>query len=239
MRLALKVLVGIPDRDAVVRFAREAQIAAALDHPNVVAALDVGVTQSGTLFIVMELVNGGTLAQKSARYGEVAWAVPILRQIAAALAAMHARGIVHRDLKPSNVLVDGQTAKVTDFGIASLAEHSSSRGGSSDDSIVEPLTLTGDFMGTPLYMAPELITGVRDAEPSADLWSFGVVAYELLTGRLPFAEPPVVARSHRRTIAAPTALRDIDIDADLRALVERCLDQDPSCRPTAEEFRLK
>src|SRR5262249_61502382 len=101
---------------------REAQIAAELDHPNVIPALDVGVTQGGTLFLVMQLVDGPSLADERARFGDAVWAVPILAQIARALAAMHARGVVHRDLKPANILLAGSTVKVADFGLASLTD---------------------------------------------------------------------------------------------------------------------
>ena len=119
-RLALKVLTGATDRGALARFAREAQVAAEIHHPNVVPALDVGVTGNGTLFFVMELVTGSTLADEHARYGDARWAFPILHQIADALAAMHARGIIHRDLKPGNVLLAGDTARVADFGLAGV-----------------------------------------------------------------------------------------------------------------------
>jgi serine/threonine protein kinase len=137
---------------------------------------------------------------------------------------MHARGIVHRDLKPANVLVDGDTAKIADFGIASLRPDISPSG---DDSTVSVgLTRTGAFMGTPMYMAPELIRGARDAQPSADVWSFGVMAHELLSGRLPFAEPPVLSLSQ-----TPPA-----IDGSIAKWVGRCLDNDPAARPTAAEL---
>jgi hypothetical protein len=235
-RLAIKVLSGVVNRDALARFAREAQIAAALDHPNVVAAQDVGVTASGTLFYVMELVSGGTLADESKRYGDPRWAIPVLRQIAAALSAMHARGIVHRDLKPSNVLLNSEQAKVTDFGIASLADSLPTGAGDSTVSLGarSGLTRTGAFMGTPRFMAPELVNGARDVLPSADLWSFGVIAYELLTGSAPFAEPPVLARLNGRMPATPARLPQLD--GDLHTFIRRCLDEDPRARPTAAAF---
>jgi serine/threonine-protein kinase len=219
--LALKSLSEVADREALVRFAREAQIAAQLDHPNVVSVLDVDVSKSGMLFLVMELVSGSTLAAQTERWGDAAWARPILKQIAEALAAMHARGIVHRDLKPSNVLVDGSVVKVSDFGIASLRPADDG-----DSTLTKGMTRTGAFMGTPHYMAPELAKGAREAQPSADLWSFGVVAHQLLTGRLPFAESPVVARLEGRPI-------QLTIEDEL---ARRCLSEDPGERPAAAEI---
>jgi hypothetical protein len=228
-RLALKVLTSVPDREALIRFAREAQIAAAIDHPNVVAAIDVGVSQTGMPFIVMELVGGGALSELRARFGDVGWALPVVRQIAAALATMHAQGIVHRDLKPSNVLLDGQVAKVADFGIATLRPNDDG-----DSTITRNLTRTGAFIGTPLYMAPELIGGARAATPAADVWSLGVIAYQLISGRAPFAEPPVLALLSGRAPASPTPLGGAALAPELAALMNACLSARPEARPTAE-----
>ena len=236
--LALKVLNNVADREALARFAREAQIAAELDHPNVVSVLDVDVSHSGMLFIVMELVAGSTLADQRSSYSGARWAVPILRQIAAALAAMHARGIVHRDLKPSNVLVDGDVVKVADFGIASLAAQPPDDAMDATVSLADrsPITRTGAFMGTPLYMAPELEHGAGRATSAADVFSLGVVAYELLAGRLPFTAPPVIARLQGRGAAMTTPLADVrsDLPPELVRLVDRCLLESPDARPAAE-----
>ncbi len=238
--LALKVLTGVVDRVALARFAREAQIAAQLDHPNVIAVLDVGVSQSGMLFLVMELVAGSTLASEKTRHGDAAWALPILRQIASALAAMHARGIVHRDLKPANVLVDGSRALVADFGLASLGEPAGAldpTASTISPANQSPLTHPGAFMGTPRYMAPELTHGVREAQPAADMWSLGVIAHELLVGTLPFGEPPVLAQLSGRPAAQPARLDAPALPATLRALFDACLLADPSRRPTAAAVR--
>ena len=225
-RLALKVLTGVADRMALARFAREAQVAAEIDHPNVVSVLDVDVSRSGMLFLVMELVAGGSLADRRERYGDVTWVLPLLRQVTAALAAMHARGIVHRDLKPSNILMDGVTPKVADFGLASLAERAISVDAATVDKNAAPaeslqLTRTGAVMGTPLYMAPELSRGGRDAQPSSDIFSLGVVAYELLSKELP--RPPL----------RPLARTRGDLPAELCALVDSCLLEAPDARPSA------
>jgi hypothetical protein len=239
-RLALKVLTGVVDRVALARFAREAQIAAQLDHPNVVAVLDVGVSHSGMLFLVMELVNGSTLAAEKGRYRDTAWALPILGQIATALAAMHARGIVHRDLKPANVLLDARGAQVTDFGLASLAEPAEAldpNASTVSPAMLPALTHPGVFMGTPSYMAPELTRGARDAQPAADVWSFGVIAHELLGGTPPFPEPPVVAYLSGRSATPPAPLDVPALPAALRTLIESCLRSEPSERPSAIALR--
>jgi serine/threonine-protein kinase len=236
-RLALKTLTTVADRQALARFAREAQVAAELDHRNVVAALDIGVTPSGTPFLVMDLVLGSSLAAERSRYGDARWALPILTQIAKALSAMHAHGIVHRDLKPSNVLLDGDLAKVADFGLASLlVDHGPLAKTRPPDEDSPALTLTGAILGTPLYMAPELVRGAREAGPPADLFSFGVVAYELLSTKLPYAVPPVLERLSGRDPPTPVPLGQSSpsLPAQLAALVDGCLALAPEARPTAE-----
>jgi serine/threonine-protein kinase len=236
-RLALKTLTTVADRQALARFAREAQVAAELDHRNVVAALDIGVTPSGTPFLVMDLVLGSSLAAERTRYGDARWALPILTQIARALSAMHAHGIVHRDLKPSNVLLDGDLVKVADFGLAGLlAEHAPLAKTRPPNEDSPALTLTGAIMGTPLYMAPELVRGAREAGPPADLFSFGVVAYELLSTKLPYAVPPVLERLTGRHPPAPVPLAQSspELPAQLCTLVDGCLALAPEARPTAE-----
>jgi hypothetical protein len=236
-RLALKTLTTVADRQALARFAREAQVAAELDHRNVVAALDIGVTPSGTPFLVMDLVLGSSLAAERSRFGDARWALPILTQIAKALSAMHAHGIVHRDLKPSNVLLDGDLVKVADFGLAGLlVEHAPLAITNPPDEDSPALTLTGAIMGTPLYMAPELVRGAREAGPSVDLFSFGVVAYELLSTKLPYAVPPVLERLSGRHPPAPVPLTQSSphLHAQLCTLVDGCLALAPEARPTAE-----
>ncbi|MGE5181843.1 MAG: serine/threonine-protein kinase [Acidobacteriota bacterium] len=236
-RLALKIMTGTVHREALARFAREAQIAAALDAPNLVAALDVGVTSSGGLFLVMELVTGASLATSRDRYGDARWAVPILAQVARALHAMHGRGIVHRDLKPSNILVDGDTVKVADFGIAGLiGDDPLARTIAASELVVSPeLTRTGAILGTPRYMAPELARGAGAAGAAADMFSFGVVAYELLAAKLPHASPPLVEKLAGRA-AAWTRLSHArpELPSELCALVDRCLSESPEDRPAAE-----
>ena len=250
-RFALKVLTNAVTGVALARLAREAQVAAHVSHEHLVSIADVDVSETGALYLVMELVQGEALADLHPRYGDLAWALPILRQIAAGLAALHREGIVHRDLKPANVLlarpddpVDPGT-KIADFGIARIAD--ALPGG--DDTAIDPnadtamlagaagagaLTAAGSLLGTPIYMAPELAHGARDAKPAADLWAFGVIAYQLIAGSLPFPAPPVFDVIARRPWRAAPAL-DERCGAAVVALVARCLSATPESRPTAEE----
>lgn len=256
-RLALKVLTQATSGTALARLAREAQIAAEVSHENLVAIVDVDVSESGALYLVMELVTGAALHESRDRYGDVKWARSILRQIAAGLGAMHARGVVHRDLKPANVLLTSEgRAKIADFGIArldaptdtpdpmaktlvdptpadaALAKTEGASNGSSDPA----LTATGVLMGTPMYMAPELARGARSAAASSDIWSFGVIAYEITTGRFPFATPAVLDALAGRTVTAPPMKEIAETDDALVALVMLCLDPNPQARPTATEI---
>jgi hypothetical protein len=238
-RLALKTMTGPAHRQALARFAREAQVAAELDHPNIVAAIDIGVTRSGILFLVMELVAGASLARERGRYGDARWARPILAQVARALAAMHARGIIHRDLKPSNILLDGATAKVADFGLAGLIDQAPFADTREVESAPSPaLTHSGALLGTPRYMAPELARGANEAGPSSDVFSLGVVAFQLLANQLPHATPPVLERLAGRAAppAKPLLEARPDLPAALCALVDRCLTESPDARPTADDF---
>ncbi|MCK6589140.1 MAG: protein kinase, partial [Polyangiaceae bacterium] len=386
-RLALKMLTDVAGGLNVARFAREAQIISQIDHPNVISIVDVDVSSSGFFYMVMEFVAGLSLRQQHARYTDIRWAVPVLRQIADGLAAIHARGVVHRDLKPGNILVtmsdrDGQpNVKIADFGISALesapadptphtaetpaARHreelaalaetppppsvprqtlpegmppslrdgmppsvprqtlpegmppslrdgmppsvpppsippqslpegmppslregapppkslrelippQSSR--SIADKLMEKLhdswdtgqppvssragplsrrpsgafsphrsgpmslrnshpgphgmnedgslTQTGALMGTPIYMAPELAAGVKFAKPSADIFSLGVIAYELLAGKSPFPEPPALMRLAGKTMPPPPPLRELcpKVHPVVAAIVER------------------
>jgi serine/threonine protein kinase len=207
------------DRDAKRRFIQEARAASALDHPNVAAIYDFNETAEGQLFIVMPFYAGETLKQKAARGAQppaevLAYAV----QVARGLAKTHEAGIIHRDVKCANVLVTPQgEAKILDFGLAKLAD--------------QQLTKTGAAMGTIAYMAPEQARG-EPIDPRADLWSLGVVLYELLTGKLPFR------RAHEQgTLYAilneqpqPLAALQGDIPLQLERIVARCLQKDPARR---------
>jgi serine/threonine-protein kinase len=239
-RFALKTLRGRADNDLMARFAREAQIAAEISHPNLVPVLDVGIADGG-LFLVMPLVTGGSLEAARSKFGNTAWAIPLLRQVAEGLAALHARDIVHRDLKPGNVLVAGDQARIADFGLASLRASGDVFGdtlasGEVDNALAATaapaspaLTQRGDLFGTPGYMAPELAVGVQNASPSSDVFALGVLAFEMLTGKPPFVEPPLIARLHGRDIVMPSC-------DGLPAVVARALSSEPGARPTASEL---
>jgi serine/threonine-protein kinase len=213
----------------------------------------------------MEFVEGLSLRRHSNRFGDTGWVLEVLRQTAEGLAAVHAHGIVHRDLKPGNVLVTSiegaaPLVKIADFGISSAPM-------SSETSLVTPtragahegleatltpppslitletssesgLTMTGVLMGTPKYMAPELSSGAKLAKPSSDIFSFGVIAYELLTGEAPFRDPPAVLRMQGLTSppAPPVGQKCADLSPDLAALVDGCLSLEPDARPTAQEL---
>ncbi|MCX7807973.1 MAG: serine/threonine protein kinase [Deltaproteobacteria bacterium] len=162
------------------RLKREASVLASIEHPGIVRIFDSGEDEHGRVFIAMELLDGKTLAQELERRGAfpVAEAAPILFQVLDALSVLHARGIVHGDLKPSNIfLTNHNKIKVVDFGLAKADG-------------LDRLTRTGEVTGTPIYMAPELLTGRigREPDPRIDVYAFGVVAYQMLSGTLPFGD---------------------------------------------------
>jgi len=233
-RFALKTLRGRADIQLMARFAREAQIAAELRHPNLVPVLDVGIAD-GTLFLVMPLMTGGSLENQRGRFGDIAWSRPLLAQIAAGLEALHVRGVVHRDLKPANILVADGSARIADFGLAHLRDddrHTAASVEALDETALKDITRDGDLLGTPNYMAPELAAGTTEAGLPTDIFSFGVVAYELMSGRRPFDEPPIRARLQGRVVPPPPPLGH----AELAELIARCVDLEPANRPTASEL---
>ncbi len=358
-RLALKLAREV-DGESLARLAREAQTASTVSHPNVVGIVDVDVAPSGFLYLVMELVEGTSLYEHRPRFGDPVWAVPVLRQIADGLAALHRAGVVHRDLKPGNVLVTpavaaeggvhgrGPQVKISDFGIAlnnterfskllagELPEdsarpwpglaapsvHGSYDGqreissgvlaarplqpvdlprvvprepttdvqgirareagtdrarevgadpareagtepardtvranpalGASRRAQVSPavgvpqglgdssfLTRSGNLPGTPSYIAPELAQGRALLSPAADVFAFGVIAYELITAQRPFAEAPVLALVDRRPVPTPPPIAEAwpDAPAALAVALDACLSLDPAQRPTAQEL---
>jgi hypothetical protein len=243
-RLALKVVTAALQAKQAARFAREAEIGARLQHENLVSIVDVGIAGGITPFLVMELVPGGSLEDRRARFGDAKWALPILRQIATGLAELHANSVVHRDLKPGNVLLVEKggvnpLAKISDFGISRFGALDDSGDVDVEAATVSPsaqtpkprdLTETGAIMGTPIYMPPEAGLGPA-SHPSADLFSLGVLAYEALTGRFPFALPPALLARARQPIPVPAPLDGVD--ATIAALVLACLRVEPNERPRA------
>jgi Tol biopolymer transport system component len=244
--VALKVLpeAFASDPDRLARVQREAELLATLNHPNIAAIY--GVEESaGTFALVMELVEGPTLAELTGRRAEGSGlpldeALAIARQIADALEAAHERGIVHRDLKPANVKVreDG-TVKVLDFGLAKAMDPGSGiRGQGSPGAMNSPTlsihaTQAGVILGTAAYMAPEQTRG-KTVDRRADIWAFGVVLYEMLSGRRAFDGDDI-------SITIASVLKDevgwhrlpADLPASIRRLLRRCLEKDPRRRLSA------
>jgi beta-lactam-binding protein with PASTA domain len=228
-RVALKLLGSrfAEDPEFRERFRREAQAAAGLAHPNIVGIFDRAEWE-GTPYIAMELVDGRTLKEMVTERGPLppAVAVNFVEQMLRALGYAHRRGIVHRDVKPQNVIIDREgTAKVADFGIARAAN-------SSD------MTQTGTMVGTVQYFSPEQAQGLP-VDPRSDLYSAGVVLYELLTGRLPFeGEAPVsIALKHVNERPVPPGQLRPGLPPALEAVVMRSMEKDPALRyQSADEF---
>lgn len=222
-------------RDIVVRFQREARLAASFVHPNVVTVFDSGVTTAGQVYLVMELLEGDTLRQAIMRQGTLlpARAVAIMRAVAAAVETAHQRQLVHRDLKPENVMLvhtDGtEVPKVLDFGVAKLIAPRVPDAATTD-------TSAGQLIGTLLYMAPEQLRG-EEVKPAWDLWALGVMAYEMIAGVHPFA-----GRSGTGGLVPQLELGTPFVGPPFatargREFFARALSVDPTARPaTAQEF---
>jgi eukaryotic-like serine/threonine-protein kinase len=210
------------DRAGRERFVREARSSAGFSHPNAVAVFDAG-EADGYLYLVMELVDGPSVATRLAEHGplDVDDAVTITTGVLAALGAAHAAGIVHRDVKPGNVLLGpGGAVKLADFGIAKRL------GDLSAD-----LTGTGQFIGTPKYLAPEQVLG-EPVSPATDLYAVGVVLYEMLAGRPPFeADTPIATAIAHRDAPIPD-VRDVrpDVPEHVAAAITRAMAKDPRKR---------
>ena len=218
--VAVKLLRGehADDPTFLARFRTEARHAASLSHPGIASVYDYG-EDDGAAFLVMELVPGEPLSARLQREGALApaLAVPLLQQAATALAVAHATGLVHRDVKPANLLITpDQQVKVTDFGIARLG----------DD---EPITRTGEVMGTAQYLSPEQALG-QPATPASDVYSLGVVAYETLAGRRPFEADSAVAVAMAHVQREPAPL-PATVPAALAAVVVQAMAKDPAQRP--------
>ena len=214
---------------SIERFKREIALAASLQHPHIVAVLSAG-DVDGMPYFVMPYVEGKSLRQRLIQgplpVGEV---VPILRDVARALAFAHDRGVVHRDVKPDNVLLAHGSAVLTDFGVAKALSDSQLEATPAGGAV---LTRVGTSLGTPDYMAPEQASG-GEVDQRADLYAFGVMAYEILTGRTPFAGRSLPQLIAAHIAEAPLALaeRNADVSVSLADLVMRCLEKDPAHRP--------
>ncbi|WP_283108258.1 serine/threonine-protein kinase [Streptomyces sp. LRE541] len=226
--VAVKLLLGDEaDSAASARFRLEAQTAARLSHPYVVAVFDFGAWDD-RFYLVMELVEGRSLAQELTASGTLGAdrVATIAAQAAAGLAAAHREGIVHRDIKPGNLLADAQgTVKIGDFGIARFVDDPSSA-----------LTTAGQIVGTSLYLAPERALG-RPASAASDVYSLGCVLYQLLTGRPPFQGESATVTLHQHIDMAPVPPRErgIQLPPAFENYLLGLLAKQPEDRPTAQE----
>ncbi|NLP09205.1 protein kinase [bacterium] len=240
--VALKFLMPTLTADpaAKERFIQEAQAASALEHPNICNSHEINETEDGRLYIVMAYYEGQTLKETvgsrqlaiskeqpavSSRQLAIDKAIEIALQIAEGLREAHEKGIVHRDIKPANIMItDRGQVKILDFGLAKLAGQ-------------VRLTKTGSTVGTAAYMSPEQIRG-QEMDGRADIFSLGVVLYELLTGRLPFAGEYEAAMSYAILNETPTSVRSLrpEVPPALEKIVERCLhkERDKRCQRSAE-----
>ncbi|MGH7586758.1 MAG: serine/threonine-protein kinase, partial [Gemmatimonadales bacterium] len=223
-RVAIKVLP--PElafqQDIRERFTREAQTAARLSHPHIVPIHDVGEVD-GLVYFVMGYVDGESVGGRLKRRGAlpVEEARRIMKETADALSAAHALSVIHRDIKPDNILLEGTRGRVmvTDFGIAKALSAASGA----------TLTGAGIAIGTPSYMSPEQAAGEREIDGRSDLYSLGIVSYQMLTGELPF-HAPTVAGILMKQITEPAPMVSTkrgDVPEDLTLAVSRCLEKDP------------
>jgi serine/threonine-protein kinase len=225
-RAAIKVLQRerAANGEALERFFTEARATSAMEDPGIVQIYDFGVTTTGVAYLVMEYLDGESLALRLQRRGRLSphEAVRITRQLASSLAATHAAGIVHRDLKPENVFIvrdaealGGERPKILDFGIAKLGDDQPARGP----------TRTGQMMGTPAYMSPEQCNDAGKIDGRTDIYSLGCVLFHMLTGRPPFDHKGVGATiaAHQREPAPVASTIEPDVPASLDPIVARCL----------------
>jgi len=234
-RVAVKVLP--PElafqKEIRERFTREAQTAARLSHPNIVPIHDVG-EGAGVVYFIMGLVDGESLGGRLKRRGKLPAdeVRRIMKETADALSAAHAVSIIHRDIKPDNILLEGTRGRVmvTDFGIAKAVSQVSG----------STLTGVGVAIGTPQYMSPEQAAGEREIDGRSDLYSLGVVAYQMTSGTLPFNAPTVAGILMKQITEPAPVLHEMQsgVPEDLSLAIARCLEKDPENRwPTADSLR--
>jgi serine/threonine protein kinase len=203
------------------RFNREARIAAALQHPNIVTVYDAG-EEDGLLYLAMQYIEGNDLSAVLRSQGRLRpyRALDVCRQIAAALDAAHGQGLIHRDVKPANVLIEGRTAFLTDFGLTKRIEGTRTQ-----------LTKAGDVVGTIHYVAPEQIEGAR-VDARTDIYSLGCLVYHCLSGELPFARDTDVAVIYAHLSEEPPRLTSVrpDLPGGLDAVIAKALEKAPERR---------
>jgi Protein kinase domain len=209
------------NEEALARFTREVRMARQVSHPNVCRVFDIG-EADGQAFLTMEFVDGEDMSSLMRRIGRLPAdkALEIARQVCAGLAAAHEHGIIHRDLKPANIMLDGRgRARITDFGLAGLATEMKGEDARA---------------GTPAYMSPEQFSG-GDVTPKSDLYSLGLVMYEIFTGKKPYEAATYDEMARLREKSAPSApsAHLKDIDPLVERIILRCLDKDPAKRPAS------
>jgi tRNA A-37 threonylcarbamoyl transferase component Bud32 len=241
-RVALKVLSKdlVKDEEAIKRFQREAQIAGSLGHVNICEVMDFGVDENGAPFLVMEFLEGYSLAEIIAleKRLTLVHACDIMSQVLYGLEEAHGKGIVHRDLKPENIFVTqmkgfGEVAKILDFGISKIMK-------SGPESM--RLTKTGALIGTPYYMSPEQVRGRKDLDARCDLYACGVIFYEMLTGKVPFwgeTFNEIIVRIIEEEAPDPRTIVP-DLREDAVVFIRRCIDKDICRRPaSAAEMKME
>lgn len=219
--VALKVVhtdqIGANREEVIRRFKNEARAAGNLNHPNIITIHDAG-EHEGMLFIAMECVQGAALSDLMAKQGRMpsAKVVDIIRQVCLGLDFAHKRGIIHRDIKPANILISDSLVKISDFGIANVGDG---------------MTITGTVVGTPNYMSPEQVLG-KTLDGRSDLFSVGVMLYEMVTGERPFEGQSITTIMYKIVHEEPIAPRKLDssIHPGLSAVVERALAKSPEMR---------
>jgi serine/threonine protein kinase/tetratricopeptide (TPR) repeat protein len=229
-RIALKAVHPqlTAEQHAAERFRREVQAARCVTHPNVCRIFDIATHADGVSFLTMELLEGHTLAERLGREGPLPpeTAIPLVIQLAEGLAAAHRAGVVHRDFKSGNVILVGDRAVITDFGLARRADPGEEAGASYSST---------RFLGTPAYMAPEQLEG-GPITPAADIYALGVVMYEMAAGRLPFTGSPleIAVRKLKNDPETPRRYA-ATLPAEWESIIMKCLQRDPARRPLDAE----